>query len=204
MTVQINCKICDNVAECEGIKCCLTDALFWDEENKKISIDNNKCISCKRCEKNCPNKAIKVSSTQEEYDKQKNEIEKDPRKLSDLCIERYGSVIISPEARIEESELIEEMGKQTKPILLEIFTQESVKPIEDCVHIKDMVPREDLVFKKVKIKDKEKIPKEWNVRIFPSLLLFIDGNVMGKTEGYMDYRKKLELTKEVRDMIRYG
>ena len=45
MAVLLNYKICDNAAECGGIEICPTGALFWNEANEKIEIDNNLCIS---------------------------------------------------------------------------------------------------------------------------------------------------------------
>jgi NAD-dependent dihydropyrimidine dehydrogenase PreA subunit len=62
MSVLINFKICDNSCECGGIKICPNGALFWDTKNNKIGIDNEKCISCGICVKECPIGAIKVAN----------------------------------------------------------------------------------------------------------------------------------------------
>ncbi|MGK3946424.1 4Fe-4S dicluster domain-containing protein, partial [Streptomyces caeruleatus] len=81
--VLINFKICDNAQECNGIAVCPTGALSWDKNKKSIKIDNEKCISCKKCEKSCMVNAIHVAKNEEEYEKIEEEIKHDSRKVSD-------------------------------------------------------------------------------------------------------------------------
>ncbi len=69
MAVLINFKICDNAKECGGIAVCPTGALSWNEEKGIIQIDNDKCISCGLCEKECPIGAIMVAKNEKEYSK---------------------------------------------------------------------------------------------------------------------------------------
>ena len=66
MAVQVNFKICDNAKECGGVAVCPTGAFSYDEEKNTIVIDNDKCISCGLCEKECPIGAIIVTKTEEE------------------------------------------------------------------------------------------------------------------------------------------
>lgn len=77
MAVLINFKICDNAKECGGVAVCPTGALSFDEEKQTIIIDNDKCISCGKCEKECPIGAISVAKNKLEYDKIKQDIEND-------------------------------------------------------------------------------------------------------------------------------
>ena len=77
MAVLLNYKICDNAAECGGIEICPTGALFWNEANEKIEIDNNLCISCRNCVAECPVGAIQVAATDEEYESIKTDIDND-------------------------------------------------------------------------------------------------------------------------------
>ena len=53
MSVLVNFKICDNAKECGGIAVCPTGALSWNEKKGTIEINNEKCISCGLCEKEC-------------------------------------------------------------------------------------------------------------------------------------------------------
>ncbi len=91
MPVLVNFKICDNAKECGGLAVCPTGALTYDEKEKTLLIDNNKCISCGKCEKECPIGAISVAKTKEEYEKIKNEIDNDTRNIKDLFVDRYGA-----------------------------------------------------------------------------------------------------------------
>ena len=97
MSILINWKICDNAKECSGIEICPTKALFWDEENKKIIIDNSKCINCGKCVEACKVNAIHLAKTDEEYNEIKKEIDEDPRKISDLFVDRYGGESVDVE-----------------------------------------------------------------------------------------------------------
>ena len=105
MGVLINFKICDNAKECGGIEVCPTGALYWDEEKESITIDNSKCTSCEKCIEACPVDAIKVGKTDEEYQELKKEIDNDPRKRSDLFVDRYGAQPIHDAFLVEVNNL---------------------------------------------------------------------------------------------------
>lgn len=69
MAVLINFKICDNSKDCGGIEVCQTGAFHWDEKNKKINVDDKKCISCGKCEEACPVGAIRVAEPSKNIEK---------------------------------------------------------------------------------------------------------------------------------------
>ena len=75
MAVLINFKICDNDKACGGVAVCPTGAIYYDEEKETLAIDNEKCISCGMCEKECPIGAIKVAKDEKEYEILKKQIE---------------------------------------------------------------------------------------------------------------------------------
>ncbi len=202
MSVLINFKICDNVSECGGIEKCPTGALFWDEENNRIGIDNEKCINCGLCVSECPVGAIKVARDEEEYEELKKKIKDDPRRISDLFIERYGAMSVHPDVLIKDSELDGEVKMHTKPLLVELFREDDIMCLRKSIPIRELIPGEDIVFRKVEIKDKEPIVEKYNVSKFPCLLFFRNGKVVGKVEGYWGTDERNELENKVRELIK--
>ena len=125
MPVLINFKICDNSKDCNGIKVCPIGAFYWDEKNKTIAVDNSKCTNCGKCEDACPVDAIRVARNEEEYEKIKKEIEEDPRKVSDLFVDRYGAQPIHPAFLIPQSKFDVQILRSTKPAVVELFKNET-------------------------------------------------------------------------------
>ncbi len=126
MPVLINFKICDNGKECGGIAVCPTGALSWNETKESIEINNQKCISCGLCKKECPIHAIKVTENNEEYIKLKKEIDNNPRTTKDLFVDRYGSVAISNFFKIKIDEINEKTKKDCITII-EIYNPDTAK-----------------------------------------------------------------------------
>jgi MoaD family protein len=53
---QVICKQCPGVPPC--VAACAYDALYRDEKNGAVLIDNQKCTLCRACERVCPYNAI--------------------------------------------------------------------------------------------------------------------------------------------------
>jgi len=121
MPVLINFKICDNSKDCSGIEVCPTGAFYWDEKKKTIAVDNKKCASCGKCEAACPVHAIHVARTEEESKKIKKEIDADPRKVSDLFVDRYGAEPTEPAFLISEKKFDAQILKSTQPAVVELL-----------------------------------------------------------------------------------
>ncbi len=198
MAVLINFKICDNAKECGGIEVCPTGALSWDEENETIKIDNEKCISCGSCEQNCPIGAIRVAYDDEEYKKISKEIEEDPRTTKDLFVDRYGAAPLSEFFMIEEKDLNKKIGDGIT--LVECYEDDSIQCLLKSIPIKDITSNmpKDTMFYKVEANDELK--KKYNINELPTLLLFKNGNLLGKIEGYYQVEQKEELINKINEI----
>ena len=200
MTVLINLKICDNVAECGGIEACPTGALFWDEKKEKIGIDNSKCTNCGLCVRACPVQAIHVAKTEEEYEKIKKEIKEDPRKISDLFVDRYGAMPIDPDTLMSSKDF-KKLSNLTKPVVVEFFNDDSIECLRRSIPVKNLMEHKDILFKKVNLED-DALKSEFNVKELPALLLFNKDNLIGKIEGYVDSGEEQELKKKLGNLIK--
>lgn len=199
MAVLINFKICDNAKECGGIEVCPTGALSWDEENETIKIDNDKCISCGACEKKCPIGAISVAHTEEEYNKKKDEIEKDPRTTKDLFVDRYGAAPLSEFFMISEEELNNKIGEGIT--LVECYEDDSIQCLLKSIPIKDIttdMPKDTLFYK---VESGENIKDKYSVTNLPSLLIFKNRNYLGKIDGYYNTEQKEEFIEKINKIL---
>ena len=182
MAVLINFKICDNAKECGGIAVCPTGALSWNEEKETIQIDNDKCISCGLCEKECPIGAFTVAKNEEEYAKAKKEIDEDPRTTKDLFVDRYGAVAISDFFKIDLKEIKDKVEKDCLT-LIEIYNPDIAECLLKSIPIKEItknLPKDTLFYKT----ESDKAIEEYHIKELPSLLIFKKGKLLGHIDGY--------------------
>lgn len=182
MAVLVNFKICDNAKECGGIAVCPTKALSWNEEKETIEIDNDKCISCGRCEKECPIGAFTVVKTKEEYDKVQKEIDEDPRTTKDLFVDRYGAVAISDFFLIQLDE-VKDKVKKDNLTLIEMYNKDAAECLLKSIPIKDLTSSlpKDTLFYKV---ESTSVIDEYGINKLPALLVFKSGKLLGHIDGY--------------------
>lgn len=199
MAVLVNFKICDNAKECGGIAACPTGALSWDEEKETIKIDNDKCISCGLCEKECPIGAITVAKSDEEYNKIQKEIEDDPRTTKDLFVDRYGSAAISDFFKIELDD-IKEKAEKDCITLIEVYNPDVAECLLKSIPIKELtknLPKDTLYYKT----ESDKNLDEYDIKDLPSLLIFKNGYLLGHIDGYYTIDNKEEVLSKLDDIL---
>ena len=201
MAVIINFKICDNAKECGGVAVCPAGALSWDEKKKTIKIDNSKCLSCGKCEKACAIGAIKVAKNDKQYAKLKKEIDEDPRKASDLFIDRYGAQPIHPAFLIEEGKFDLDGLQSKKKTAIEFFNDDSIMCLLLSIPIKELIGVSPVNYLKLKV-GKGDILKGYKISKLPALLFFDGGKMIGKIEGYYDKDKKEELRSKISKILK--
>ncbi len=201
MPALINFKICDNSEDCDGIGVCPTGAFYWDREKKTIAVDNSRCTSCGKCEEACPVDAIRVTRTEEEYERTKKEIEEDPRKVSDLFVDRYGAQPLSSAFLIPESKFEIQILRSTKPAVLELFRDDSIQCLLRSIPLKNLFKGLDIKYRKMEVKDNSLLNK-YKIKELPALLFFKDGRMAGKIEGYFESREREELKGKIDKILR--
>lgn len=203
MAVLINFKICDNAKECNGIAVCPTGALSWDNKKKSIRINNKKCISCGKCQKACGVEAIKVAKNEKQYIKLKKEIDDDPRKATDLFIDRYGAQPVTPLFLVAEDEFSLAALESKKTVMVEFFNNASIQCLLRSIAIKELVGGLEINYEKLELKT-SKLMKKYKISELPALLFFKDCELIGKIEGFYDLDKKSELITLVGGIIKQG
>lgn len=204
MPVLINFKICDNCDACNAINVCPTKAFYWNEKEKTLKIDANKCINCGLCatsSESCQVGAIKFANNEEEYTKLKEEIESDKRTIADLMVDRYGGQPINMPYCCKESE-IEKVLTTSKICMIEVYEEDSIECLIKSIPIKELINnmKTEVLYRKVEVKTEEFI-KKYELNILPSILFFLDGNLLGKVEGYYDESQKEKLIGQIKKII---
>lgn len=201
MAVLVNFKICDNAKECGGIAVCPTGALSYDDEKSTIVIDNEKCISCGRCESECPIGAIMVAKNDEEYNKIKKEIEEDKRTTKDLFVDRYGATPLSEFFMIEADE-IEDKVNNDSVTLIELYNDDSIQCLLKSIAIKDLtkdLPKDTLFYKADANDD---TIEKFEVEELPALLIFEKGKLKGHIDGYFTNDEKEKLFDKLNSILK--
>ena len=199
MAVLINFKICDNANACGGVAACPTGALSWNEATQTIEIDNEKCLSCGRCEQECPIGAIAVAKTDEEYKRIEKEIDDDPRTTKDLFVDRYGSVAISDFFKIDVND-IQEKAQKDCITLIEVYNPDAAECLLKSIPIKELtknMPQDTLFYKA----ESDKVIDEYGMSDLPALLVFQKGKLLGHIDGYYTIEEKEEVISKLNSII---
>lgn len=198
MSILINFKICDNSPDCNGIKACPQNAIYFDEEKDTLVINNDLCISCNKCVKSCYVWAIKLARNAEEYAKVQKEIDDDPRDWRDLFVDRYGAVPVSNVFLLKNDEFENAVLKPNKLVALEVFNDDSIECLIKSNPIKEIFSK-DIVYRKFLVDDA--FMDNYQIEELPALLFFRSWEVVGKIEWFYWVDQKQELVKLIDEII---
>ena len=195
MAVLINWKICDNSKACGGIAECPTGALYWNEAEGTIGINNYFCISCKKCVTDgCPVGAIIVTDSDDAYEKARLVIEKDFRDKAQLFVDRFGAAPISDEVLIEKHDVASKT--QSGIIFIERFTDSSIQCLLYSIIVDEVRYKTGLRFDYYKCEDKEIEETE-----YPVLDIYKDGVLKGSVCGYYSDFKFEEFVGKIKELV---
>lgn len=199
MKALINFNICDNAKECGGIENCPTEAMYYDEKEETIKIDEQKCTCCGLCTKGCPVNAIFVPKNEEEFNSYKNRIKFDSNKMKDLFVDRYGSSVISEDISIDKDE-IKDILLQDGLIAIEFFDSLFAECLVNSMPIKDIL--DDKIQKYYKVDTDDELKNEFEISVLPSLVFFKDGSEFGRIEGYFSIQEKEKFIDMIKEILK--
>ena len=197
MAVQINWKICDNDKACGGIAVCPTGALYWNEVESTIGINNDLCITCRKCVvEGCPVGAIIVTDSEDEFELVKLAIENDPHEKEQLFVDRFGAAPISDDVLIEKEALSEKTLSGVT--FVERFTDSSIHCLIHSIKVDDIRYKTGLSFSYFKCEDLEAD----ETTEYPVLDIYIDGALKGSIEGYYSEEQFDEFVGKILEILR--
>lgn len=191
MPAIINHKICDNASACGGINVCPVGAFTYNENTKRIEIDNTKCISCGACEKTCPIGAIGVAKTNEEYEALKRAIEQDPRSPSDLFVDRFGGDIVSEEVMVDFAE-IDTIIKNEGNALIELFNDDSIMCLLKSITYSDILNNTKYT-RYFRCNAQDNNLAKFGITELPALIACNNGKITKVINGYYEETEKQKL-----------
>jgi len=131
-----NHKICDNSADCSGIANCANGVFFWDDKEGTIKLDTTKCVECGECESFCTVNAIRYAKCVDTLATLQKEIDNDPRTITDLLVDRYGSATIVDTYTFELSkEKVENRIKSNRPVIIEFNSNDTIECLLNSIPI---------------------------------------------------------------------
>ncbi|MBU0670597.1 thioredoxin family protein [Patescibacteria group bacterium] len=144
--------------------------------------------------------AIHVAKNQKEHEKIKKEIKEDPRKLSDLYVDRYGAQPVHIAFLIPESKFKLEVLESNKLTTAEFFNNGSIMCLLKSIPIKDLFGKTAIKYRKVKI-ESDKLLKKYKISELPTLLFFKKGKLLEKVIGFYDTKQKEQLIEKIKKII---
>ena len=201
MAILINFKICDNAPECLAPPVFPTGAIIWNDEKKTLEIDNSKCTSCGLCIPTCPMEAIFLAKTDAEYNQIKKEIDEDKRTRKDLFVDRYGAMPLM-EAFMATEDMIKDKVERKELTFVEIYDAENVECLLKSIPLKEITEDMPKDTRYYKVNFTDNLLKEYDIKELPSLLMFKEGKLLGKVEGYYPVEEKEVFMNKINELLK--
>lgn len=211
MPIVFNFKICDNAPECNGIPACPVKAIIWNAKKQTLEVDNKKCISCGKCAAACPVKgAILVGP---DIKKLREQVDEYPMTRAELLKERYGVMPTDPNLIVNMADFEEDVLKTDRIAVVDFWDEEHVGCRAHSLPFDEIAPKEIALraaagkkcvrfkIRKVNVKENPTIAKKFGITQIPSLLIFYNGNVIGRIDGAVPIEEKEKVKKKINSVI---
>jgi len=145
--------------------------------------------------------AIHVARTEEEFERIKKQIAKDPRKVSDLFVDRYGAEPYDPAFCIPQEKFAIQILEATQPAVVEFFSWKTIRCRLHSIPIKELFADIKVKYRKIEVGGRDQLIKKYQIRQLPTLVFFKNGKVLGKIEGYFPVKKKNFVASMIRKIL---
>jgi len=183
----INFKICDNSEDCNAIHMCEKGVFGWDNKRKTLTLNHKKCNDCGKCVTYCPVKAIRFCTGKDDCEKVQREIDRDPRTITELFIDRYGAMPIDDAYSFELTpERLKQRINVRRPVIVEFNRKETVACLLKSVPIADIQEQfhPDATYAKFFINTDEM--NKYGVTKTPCLRFYYNNELLGKIDDYFE------------------
>lgn len=182
MPMFIDPRICDKQMICDLMKVCPVNAIYQDEKEGTVEIDNTKCNECLLCVKACPYLAVKLAKDTGELGEFK--VNAGRRKFNKNAHLRkiYGA---GPgrigKAELNDSNFQEKVGSEV-PTLVSFWGAHSEVIAHSLKWISEKY-RGKLKVAHIKVAENPESRKKYAITTTPTLILFRKGREIGRLEG---------------------
>ena len=201
--ITFNYKLCDNQGDCSAMVACQNYSVGAivrksDDINQSMQLRvlEHLCVECKRCISIC--ELFSLHNTWAEFFEKNRQIEALERKVEYMDEFRYGSGSGDSTRRLRNLEqLIRILDIRDTPWILQIVDGNNHASSYDCPKIKELIgaKRFDQIYYKFDIPSstnkeefltiRQKLKDLLNIKIFPSLAVIYNHNVLYMYEGHL-------------------